>query len=196
MATPSFADATGTARVHAGARTRARAAYEAARVRTGVRGVVLAIGLAVLASGLHRTTSATWLVAAMLAMALAVLGWRGGATRRGALAGVLAGLPPMLVAAVMMIASNEGHCAACAMTPSIACMMTCFVTSAIVGLAVGHRAWQDAFPRRFAMAAATTATLTGALGCGTNGLGGTLGIVIGLAVGGVTGWMTAARTAN
>ena len=46
-----------------------------------------------LAIALHRTTHATWLVAAALAATLATLGWRGGAWRRGALAGVLAGLP-------------------------------------------------------------------------------------------------------
>ena len=170
---------------------RARLAYELAHARAGLRGVAIAIGLSVLAWGLHRTTDATWLVASALGVSLAIAGWRGGSVRRGALAGVLAGLPPMLVPGVVALMSNGGHCTACAMAPSFGCMMTCFATSALVGVAVGHHASRDAAPRRFAAAAALAATLTGALGCGTTGLGGTLGIAVGLLAGGVTGWVTA-----
>jgi hypothetical protein len=172
---------------------RARAAYQLAHARTASRGLVIALVLAALAYGLHRTTDATWLVAGALASTLVWLGWRGGSARRGALAGVIAGLPPMLVPGVVALVSNGGRCAQCAMAPSFGCMMTCFATSAIVGLAVGHHASRDLAPGRFAAAAAVTATLTGALGCGTTGLGGTLGIVVGLIAGGLTGWVTAER---
>ena len=170
---------------------RARAAYERAQARAGARGLVLALALTALAWGLHRTTDATWLVAIALGCALAIFGWRGGALRRGALAGVLAGLPPMLVPAIVTSLSHAGRCASCVMEPSLACMMTCFSTSALVGIAVGHHATRDGWPRRFAFAAATTATLTGALGCGTTGLGGTIGIAIGIVAGGATGWVAA-----
>ena len=71
----------------------ARRAYERAFVYAGLRGVALAAVLTAFAIGLHRTTNTTWLVASLLAATLGTLGWRGGAWRRGALAGVLAGLP-------------------------------------------------------------------------------------------------------
>ena len=55
----------------------------------------------------------------------------------------------MLVPGVVALLSNGGHCAECAMAPTLGCMMTCFATSAIVGLAVGHHASRDLLPRRF-----------------------------------------------
>lgn len=173
--------------------TRVRAAYARAHVLAAARGLGLATALAVLAVGLHRTTDATWLAAGVLAITLAVLGWRGGAARRGAFAGVLAGLPPMLVPGLVALVSNGGHCASCAMSPSLTCLLLCFGTSALVGVAVGHQAARDPAPRRYALAATAAAALTGALGCGTTGLGGALGIAIGLVAGGVTGWVSAER---
>jgi len=174
---------------------RVRRAYELAHLWIAARGVAIAAALSALAVGLHRTTDATWLVAGVLAITLGVLGWRGGAGRRGSLAGVLAGLPPLLAPGVVSALSNGGHCLTCATAPSFVCMLTCFVSSALVGVAVGQHATRDAAPRRFALAATVTAALTGALGCGTTGLGGSIGIAIGLVAGGVTGWVSAARAA-
>jgi len=174
---------------------RVRAAYTRAHRFAAARGVAIAAALSLIALGLHRTTDATWLAAGVLAITLGVLGWRGGAARRGSLAGVIAGLPPLLVPGVLAILSNGGHCAACAMAPSLSCLLTCFGTSAVVGIAVGHYAARDPSPGRFALAATVTAALTGALGCGTTGLGGALGVAIGLVAGGVTGWVSAERAA-
>ena len=174
---------------------RARSAYERARVAAALRGLALAGALAVLALGMHRTTDTTWLIAALLGATLAALGWRGGAWRRGALAGVLAGLPPLIAPSVAWAASHGGHCATCEQHAVVSCMITCFATSSIVGLLVGYRAMNES-SRRFAIAAIATAALTGLLGCGTTGLGGALGVVIGLVAGGVTGWFVAARAAH
>jgi hypothetical protein len=174
----------------------ARWAYERTHVLAGVRGVALAAALTVLTFGLHRTSDVTWLIAAALAASLAVLGWRGGAWRRGALAGVLAGLPPLIAPSLVFAMSHGGHCAMCAQGANLPCMLTCFGTSSLVGLLVGHSAITDGSPRRFAAAAIASAALTGVLGCGTTGLGGALGVVIGLVAGGVAGWAVAARTAH
>ena len=168
---------------------RARFAYERAHVIAALRGLAIAGVLAVLAVELHRTSQATWLVASLLAATLIALGWRGGALRRGALAGVLAGLPPMIAPTLVFAFSHGGHCPNCEMGPTLSCLLTCFTTSALVGVLVGHAAHRDASPHRFALAAIATAALTGGLACGTTGLGGALGVVLGLVAGGVTGWV-------
>lgn len=174
----------------------AHLAYERAHVVTALRGLALAAGLSVLAVGLHRTSGATWLVASCLAAALAALGYRGGAWRRGALAGVLAGLPPLIAPSVVFALSTGGHCSTCADGATLPCMLACFGSGSLVGILVGYRAVTDQSPRRFGLAAIGSAALTGLLGCGTTGLGGALGVVIGLVAGGLAGWVVAVRTAH
>ncbi len=168
---------------------RARRAYERSHVLAGLRGLAIAGGLAALAVGLHRTTHVTWLVAAALAATIATLGWRGGAYRRGALGGVIAGLPPLLAPAVVFALGHGGHCPDCQMQPTLTCLLACFGTSSLVGILVGRYAVLDTSPRRFAAGAIATAMLTGLLGCATTGFGGALGIVVGLVAGSVTGWV-------
>ena len=174
---------------------RVRLAYERAHVLAAVRGVLLAGGLLVLAIGLHRTSQATWLIAGALAATLAALGWRGGAFRRGALAGVLAGLPPMVAPTLVFALSHGGHCPDCELGPTLPCLIACFGTSSLVGLLVGRVASHDESPRRYGAAAIVSAALTGTLACATTGFGGALGVVIGLVAGGVTGWVVGERTA-
>src|SRR5215510_9464319 len=113
---------------------RARMAYERAHVASALRGVLVAAGLAALAFGLHRMSDAAWLCAAGLATALAAFGWRGGAWRRGALAGVLAGLPPLVAPSLALALSHGDHCAMCAHSATLSCMITCFATSSLVGI--------------------------------------------------------------
>jgi hypothetical protein len=168
-------------------------AYERAHVASGARGVALAAAITVAAIALHRTTQATWLVAAALAATLATLGWRGGGWRRGSLAGVLAGLPVFVAPALYFMFAHGVHCPDCAMAPSLTCTLVCLGTSGLVGLAVGHAATQDPSPHRFAGGAIATALLTGLLGCGTTGFAGALGVAIGLVGGGVTGWVVSNR---
>ncbi|HUJ62530.1 MAG TPA: hypothetical protein VLX92_28710 [Kofleriaceae bacterium] len=176
---------------------RARAAYERAHVASALRGVAIAVAITLVALALHRTTGrVTWLLAATLGATLATLGWRGGAWRRGALAGVLAGLPPLVAPAVMFALGHGGQCPSCAIGPTLPCLITCAGTSALVGALVGYAATRDGSPARFALAAIASAALTGLLGCTTTGLGGAIGVVVGLAAGGVTGWAVAGRLAQ
>jgi hypothetical protein len=175
---------------------RARRAYEMAHVLAAVRGAAIAGALTALAVGLHRTASSTWLVAAMLAATLATVSWRGGAWRRGGIAGMIAGLPPLVAPSLVFALSHGGHCPDCEMGTTLPCLVACFGTGSLVGTLVGYRAISDASPRRFATGAIATAALTGLLGCGTTGLGGALGVVIGLVAGGITGWIVATRAAS
>jgi len=172
---------------------RVRFAYERARVLDGARGLAIGAGLTILALGMHRVTGVSMLIAAVLAASLGALGWRGGALRRGAFSGVLAGLPTLLVPSIVYALSQHGHCAGCGTVAAWPCILSCIVTSAVVGMLVGHRAARDASPHRFAVSAIATAALTGLLGCATVGLGGAIGVVFGLVAGGVTGWVVRGR---
>ena len=173
---------------------RARRAYELAHLAAAAGALAIGAALCLVALGLYRTASETWLVAAMLLPALATLAWQGGAWRRGALAGVIAGLPPLIVPSIVM--TGHVHCAGCDHHAMWPCILACFGTSSLVGIAVGYRAIADVSPRRFAFGAIATAALAGMLGCGTTGLGGALGVALGVVAGGVTGWLVAGRTAQ
>jgi hypothetical protein len=173
-----------------------RAAYARAHLWSALRGVALASGIALLAVALHRESRLTLVLASWLVALLAALGWCGGAWRRGARAGVLAGLPPLVAPTVVFALGHGGHCPSCMLAPTLGCIATCFGTSALVGLLVGHTATRDAAPSRFATAAVATAMATGLLCCTTVGFAGALGIVVGLVAGGVAGWVVAARDAH
>lgn len=175
---------------------RVRGAYERAHVLAALRGLALGAVMVVLAIGLHQITDASLLIAGVLVASLATLGWRGGPWRRGAFAGVLAGLPPLIAPSIVFALSHGGHCASCETGATWSCILTCLGTSSVLGMVVGHRATTDAAPRAFAIAAISTAALTGLLGCGTTGLAGAIGVVLGLVAGGITGWVVAGRTAH
>ncbi len=176
---------------------RVHRAYEATHMLAGLRGLAIAGALCLVAVGLYRMTHHTWLVVGTLGATLTVLAWRGGAWRRGAYAGVLAGLPPLIVPAIVFAMSAKGgHCASCETTATLPCLLACFGTSSLVGILVGYRAIQDAVPRHFAPAAIATAALAGLLGCGTTGLGGAIGVIVGLVAGGLSGWAFAGRIAR
>ena len=173
----------------------ARRAYERGFVIAAVRGLGLALVLTVAAIVLHRTTDATWLVAAALAATLAALRWRGGAWARGAVAGVLAGIPVFIAPALYRIfVHGTAHCPDCITAPSLTCVLVCLGTSAVAGIVVGYTALRDRAPRTLAASAVGTAVLTGLLGCSSLGLAGGFGVVLGLIAGSVTGWVTANRT--
>jgi hypothetical protein len=175
---------------------RVRRAYEGAHLFHALVGLAIVAGVSLLAAALHHTSAVSWLLAITLAGLLGTLAWRGGAWRRGAFAGVLAGLPPLIVPSLVVAMSTTPHCAGCSETPTWWCVLACFGSSSIVGTLVGHRATIDRSPLRFALAALSTAALTGLLGCGTTGLGGAAGVLVGLAAGGVTGWIVAGRTTH
>ena len=176
---------------------RVKRAYEVSHLASAARAVAVSAVLVIVALGLYRVTRATYLVATALAITMAVFAWRGGSWRRGAFAGVLAGLPPLVIPSIAWtLSSSAGHCSNCETSATLPCLIACFGTGSLVGILVGYRAISDSSPRRYALAAITTAALGGLLGYGTTGLGGATGVVIGLVAGGVAGWIVAVRTAH
>ena len=160
---------------------RARAAYERAMARTGALRLWPVAVLLPLALALH-TPATPWrtgLAAIGLAVALAVSGWRGGAWRRGALPGVLAGLPAFIVPSLIMPA--EATCARCVQASShwTTCMTACMVASLAAGLVVANVARRDRAPRTFALSAVLCAGLTATLTCSLAGGAGVLGVALG-----------------
>jgi hypothetical protein len=176
---------------------RVRRAYEGAHVSAALRAFVIGLAFVVLAYGLYPFTAVTVWVATTLLATIGFLAWRGGSWRRGALAGMLAGLPPLIVPSIVWtLTSSAGHCTGCETSATLPCLVACFGSGSLVGMLVGYRAISDASPRRYGIAAISTAALGGLLGCGTTGLGGAIGVVVGLVVGGVAGWIVAGRTAR
>src|SRR4051812_3118979 len=106
-----------------------RRAYERTHLVGGARGLGIAAALSAVAFGLHARTPLAFVIAAVLAATLITLGWRGGAWRRGAFAGVLAGVPPMIVPIAVAALAHGGHCTACGVGSSWACTLACFSTS-------------------------------------------------------------------
>ncbi|HLL25606.1 MAG TPA: hypothetical protein VK427_25895 [Kofleriaceae bacterium] len=179
------------------ARRHVHRAYASAHLAAATRALVIAAAMFVVALGLYRVTRSTVLVALTLGAVMATFAWRGGGWRRGAFAGVLAGLPPLVMPSITWtLSSSAGHCTNCVAQAAWPAMLTCFGTSSLVGILVGYRAIGEAAPRRYALAAIPTAALTGLLGCGTTGLGGATGVVVGLVAGGVAGWLVAMRAAH
>ncbi|MBA3502211.1 MAG: hypothetical protein M4D80_35640 [Myxococcota bacterium] len=177
--------------------SRVKRAYERPHLYAALRALAIAALMIVIAIGLYRVTRATYLVATVLATTMAFFAWRGGAWRRGAFAGVLAGLPPLIIPSIAWtLYSRAGHCSTCETSATLPCLIACFATGSLVGILVGYRSISDSSPRRYALAAMTTAALGGLLGCGTTGLGGATGVVVGLVAGGVAGWIVAGRTAH
>jgi hypothetical protein len=168
---------------------RSRRAYERAMLARAVRGVWPALLLAPVALFLHAPAQApatiAW-IAGLLAAALIALGWRGGPWRRGALPGVLSGLPVFLVPS--LIAPRAEHCAqACSHggAASTSCALACLGVALVAGVLLGRRAARDARPVEYTLAAAITGGLTASLTCSSAGGFAVVGAVAGLVAGSV-----------
>jgi hypothetical protein len=164
----------------------ARRSYELAHVRAACRALTFAALPVTIAFAIHGVTMQTALLAGALALTIAVFAWSGGAARRGAHAGVVAGLPPLL-APLFVLSLAPSHCSHCSDPDSWSCIAACFGASSFVGIVVAQRARRDVSPRGFASAALLVAALTGLLGCGMTGLGGAIGIGLGVALGSIVG---------
>lgn len=165
-------------------RGRARAAYERAMVRRGLARLWPLAVLVPVALALH-TPATPWrtaMAAMCLGAALLATGWRGGAWARGALWGVLGGVPAFIVPSLVMPA--ETACASCVHGSATwtTCMAACSVASFASGLALAHLARGDRAPRAFAIAAATCAGLTASLTCSLAGGAGLAGVALGVVV--------------
>src|SRR6188508_2352766 len=108
---------------------RVKRAYEVSHLASAARGLVVSALLVIIAFGLYRVTQPTYLVATALAVTMAVFAWRGGAWRRGAFAGVLAGLPPLIIPSIAWtLSSSAGHCSNCETSATLPCLIACFGT--------------------------------------------------------------------
>lgn len=170
------------------ARAAVRRAYEHGRVVDGLTAVWPVPLLGAFALAVHDHVGAGAVIAAgALAIVLAVAAWAGRSWRRGSIAGVVAGLLPLIVPAIVVATRGKVHCAGC--TPSasnlLACTIGCLTTSLVAGIAVGVAAARDRSPVRFTAAALAAAAGVGLIACGAVGVAGSLGIVAGLVAGGV-----------
>lgn len=159
-----------------------RAAYERRRVLLALRGawpVMLVVPLGLATRG---ASTKVLVVGALLALALVIVRFVGGAVARAAGPGVTAGLVPLVVPALVM---ERGHaCAACGLGEAYwHCMLACAASGLGAGVLVGLWAAGRAAPRRTALVAAGLATLVGGLGCSLTGAAGLGGIALGALVG-------------
>jgi len=169
-----------------GLRDRARRAYERARGLEGARAAWPVIALVPLALALHgpATARATGVAGALLAIVLAITAWRGGAWRRGALPGVLAGLPLFLAPSVLL--PERASCGAACLHGGaswLGCFAGCGVAAIAAGLVVAALARRDRAPLAYAASALLTAALVASMTCTTVGAAGVIGALAGLAAG-------------
>lgn len=161
---------------------RARRAYE---LRMAWAGVLRLWPLALLlpAALLLHGPSAPWqtgVAALILAAALVLTGWRGGGWRRGALPGLLGGLPAFFVPSLIMPAGATCDGCVHASAHWLTCMSACTFACLASGLALAHVARRDPSPRSFAASAAICGALTASLTCSLAGYAGLMGVALGL----------------
>jgi hypothetical protein len=165
-------------------RRRSRAAYERAMLLRAARGVwpvALLMPIALLVHGPASTPALIVVLGAALALVLVALHWRGASWRRGADAGLVAGVPLFLVP--MLIAPRDACAHACAHGPPMACVVACTVIGVAAGIALGLSARRDPSPAARVIAGILVAGLVGSLTCIVAGSAALIGAAVGLAVG-------------
>lgn len=167
-------------------RHRARGAYERAMAWAGVKRLwPLALVLPA-AVALHGAPDGRMIfVGVLLAAALVVTGWRGGAWRRGALVGVLGGLPAFFVPSLVM--PPQTACEKCVHAGNadaswMTCMTACLFASLVAGLVIAHLARRDRAPRTYTASAVACAALTATMTCSLAGGAGVIGVALGLSL--------------
>ena len=164
-------------------RRQARDAYERAMLRAALPRLWPLAALLPAAYALHGAPTARVIAVALaLAVALIATAWRGGGWRRGALPGVLGGLPAFVVPSLAMPAGAACERCVHGSAPWMTCFAACLITSLAAGLALAHLARRDPAPRTFAASAALCAALTAAMTCSLAGGAGLVGVALGLAV--------------
>lgn len=180
-------------------KARARGAYERAMAWAGVLRLWPLAFVMPAALVLHGTPSGrTIFVGVLLAVALFATGWRGGAWRRGAVVGVLGGLPAFFVPSLVMPA--ESACEKCVHAGNadaswMTCMSGCLFASLAAGLVIAHLARRDRSPRVYATSALVCAALTATITCSLAGGAGVLGVALGLALASAPVMLFAPRSA-
>jgi hypothetical protein len=159
---------------------RARRAYEMGRLRTALPAVAFAVPMVALSLALCDRPAATAGCGLALVAVLITAAWRGRPYARGARAGLVAGLGPLL----LPMATCFHLCAGgvCLLAPT-ACVLAGLAGGAAIGVHARHRVPTGPDAGGYLVAALAVGALVGSLGCVIAGLGGVVGMVVGLALG-------------
>jgi hypothetical protein len=179
-------------------RLRARRAYERMRWHHAARAAWPVAILLPLALALHGPVASALTVVSAVALGavLAVSRWRGGVWQRGALPGVLAGVPLFVAPSLLMPTDSDcGMACARVATPWLTCFAVCALAALAGGLALAFLARRDRAPLAYASSAAAAAILTASMTSALAGAAGLVGAVAGLAAGSVPVVVGAVRRA-
>ena len=159
---------------------RARRAYEVGRLRTALPAVAFAVPMVALSVALCGRPTASAGGGIALVAALLAAAWRGQPFARGARAGLLGGLGPLL----LPMATCFHLCAGgvCLLAPT-ACVVAALLGGAALGLYARHRIPGGPDAGGYLLAALGVAALVGSLGCVIAGVSGIVGMVVGLVIG-------------
>jgi hypothetical protein len=159
---------------------RARRAYEAGRLRAALPAIALAVPMVGLSVVLCDRPSASAACGLALVAVLLAAAWRGRPYARGARAGLVAGLGPLL----LPMATCFHLCAGgvCLLAPT-ACVLAGLAGGVAIGVHARHRVPTGPDAGGYLLAALTVAALVGSLGCVIAGASGVVGMVVGLALG-------------
>jgi hypothetical protein len=160
---------------------RARRAYEVGRLRTALPAIAFAavpmVGLSIALCDRPLASAGCGLALAAVLLAAA---WRGQPFARGARAGLVAGLGPLL----LPMATCFHLCAGgvCLLVPA-ACIVAALVGGAALGLHARHHIPASSDAGGYLVTALAVAGLVGSLGCVIAGMSGIVGMVVGLTLG-------------
>jgi len=170
---------------------RARRAYEMGRLRSALPAVALVVPMVGLSLALCDRMAASAGCGLALVAVLLAAAWQGRAHARGARAGLVAGLGPLL----LPMATGFHLCAGgvCLLAPT-ACIVAALVAGAALGLHARRHIPASPDAGGYVVTALGVAALVGSLGCVIAGVSGIVGMVIGLAIGTVPVLWWPART--
>lgn len=151
-------------------------AYERGRLRWVLRNVAWVALLPLVAFALGGRLAGTLILGAALLSAFATLIWTGRDFGRGAWAGLVAGVPALLLP---LCAQLAGHVCSGSGCYSL-CLPACIAGGLIAGVVVARRARKAPSPAIALSCAAGVAFLTGALGCSCIGYSGVAGLAVGM----------------
>ncbi len=160
------------------ARAKARWAYERARLKRALLGVVplaFAVGLAIIFASRPRSTVAFSFAALSLGVFML---WYGREPKRGFLWGAAAGSVPLALATL----ANHVH--VCGPTGCATwCVQACCTGGLVAGLVLAYQGHKRSAGMGYWLSASGLALLVGAAGCACIGAAGVVGLVAGFAVG-------------
>jgi hypothetical protein len=159
---------------------RARRAYEMGRLRSALPAVALAVPMVGLSLALCDRMAASAGCGLALVAVLLAAAWRGRPFARGARAGLIAGLGPLLLPMATCLHLCAGG--VCLLAPA-ACVVAALLGGAALGLYARRRVPASPEADGYLLTALAVAALVGSLGCVIAGLSGIVGMVTGLALG-------------